>query len=39
MRLFRKWSVPGQGDDGLISNVSVFIKPPGADARVQAGRA
>lgn len=28
-----------QGDDGLISNVSVFIKPPGADARVQAGRA
>ncbi len=28
-----------QDDDGLISNVSVFIKPPGADARGQAGRA
>jgi limonene-1,2-epoxide hydrolase len=28
-----------QGDDGLISYVSVFIKQPGADAPVNGGRA
>jgi limonene-1,2-epoxide hydrolase len=28
-----------QNDDGLISHVSVFIKRPGADARLEGGRA